>query len=90
MIHLLIGGLAVGAFFLLLNAVRIRKLQIRWWQWILTIFEFLYTIFVLEVIVGFLQEGTLKGALVVGLLCGMVAVICGVLLGRLVFFKPVR
>ena len=39
MIHLLIGGLAVGAFFLLLNAVRIRKLQIRWWQWILTIFE---------------------------------------------------
>jgi hypothetical protein len=90
MIHLLIGGLALGVFFLLLNAVRIRKLRIRWWQWILTIFEFLYTIFVLEIIVGFLQEGTTRGALVVGLISGMVAVIGGVLLARFVFFKPVR
>ena len=88
MIHLLIGGFAVGTFFLLLNTVRIRKLQVHWWQWILTVCEFFYSIFVLEVVVGFLQEGAIKGALVTGLLIGIVGVIGAVLLGRFVFFRP--
>ena len=88
MIHLLIGGFAVGTFFLLLNTVRTRKLRVRWWQWILTVCEFLYSIFVLEVIVGFLYEGAIKGALVAGLLTGILAIVGGVLLGRFVFFKP--
>jgi len=62
-------------------------LKIGWWAWILTVSGFLYSIFVLEVIYSFLVEGVGRAALMIGMMLGIVAVIFGVLMGRLVFKK---
>ena len=85
MAELIIGGVAAAGFILLVQSVRARDLTVTWWQWGLTILGFLYGIFVLEVVVSFLEEGTPKGAAVMGTILGFVAVVWGVLLGRFVF-----
>jgi hypothetical protein len=85
-------GAAVGAGFLLtLQFTRSRSLVVRWWQWVLTGLGFIYLVFVAEVVVGFLREGTPKGAMVMGTMLGFVAVIWAVLLVRFVFGRnPAR
>jgi hypothetical protein len=47
----------------------------------------LYAVFVVEIIVGYLEEGAPQAALVMGLATGLFAVVWGVLLGRFVFLK---
>lgn len=86
-VNLLIGGLAVAAFFLLVNYVHKNELYLKWWQWVLTVMCILYAVFVLELIVGFLAEGAPQAALVMGIITGIFAVIWAVLLGRFVFTK---
>ena len=85
--HLLISAAITTGFFILLNWIRRRKIRISWWQWILTVFGFLYAAFVLEMIHSFLAEGAPRAALVMGIITGFIAVTWGVLLGRFVFLK---
>jgi hypothetical protein len=86
-VHLIVGGLAIGVLLWLVNYARKRELHLKWYHWLVTVAAVLYGIFVLEVIVGFLVEGELRAALVIGTLTGLVAMIWFVLLGRLVFSK---
>jgi hypothetical protein len=85
MVHLLIGASATTAFIHIINYTQRRNLKVAWWKWILTILNLLYAVFILEVIAGFLEEGAVRGALVMGVIMGIVAVIWGVLLWRFVF-----
>ncbi len=85
MVHLFIGACTMAGFFILINYTTRKKMTLPWWQWTLTLLGFLYTVFVLEIILSFIQEGVIRGALVVGLIMGFIAVVWGVLLGRFVF-----
>ena len=87
MSHLLIGAVIVAGFFLLLNKIQKHNMRLTWWQWILTIFGFIYATFVFELINSFLYEGAPKAALVIGIITGFIAIVWGVLLGRFVFVK---
>ena len=87
MAHFLIGALSTATFLLVMGYSRKHGLHIKWWHWILTILCFAYFIFVLEVIVSFLDEGAARAALVMGIFLGLIAVIWGVLLSRFVFAK---
>jgi len=84
MTDLVIGAVAMAGFLLLFNHVRKNKLILSWWQWALVILGFLYAVFVLEVIVSFIEEGSFQAALVTGTILGIVAVVWGVLVGRFV------
>jgi len=89
-IQLIIGILVTAGFFLLLNKLRQREIKLTWWQWIAVVIGFLYVIFVLEVIVGFISEGVPRGALVNGMLTGIPGLIYVTLVYRFVLksLKP--
>ena len=87
MLDFIIGVITTTGFLLLINYTRKTGLVLKWWQWVLTVVEFLYIIFVLELISAFISEGALNGAIVMGLITGIIAVIGGVLLGRFVFIN---
>lgn len=84
-IHLLIGAIAMACFFWLVNYAGKKGLKLAWWHWLLTVLAILYSVFVVELIVGFLGEGAPQAALVMGLITGLVAIIWAVLLRRYVF-----
>ena len=88
MAELFIGAGAAMGFLLLMRLTRARALTVSWWQWGLTFLGFLYGVFVLEVVVSFVREGTPKGAAVMGTLLGFFAVVWAVILGRTVFARP--
>jgi drug/metabolite transporter (DMT)-like permease len=85
MADLLLGAGTATAFLLLVRHARRRQLELSWWHWALTVAGFVYAIFVAEVVLSLLAEGTVKGATVMGSLLGPVAVVWGVLLHRFVF-----
>ena len=85
MAELFIGAVATMGLFLLVWMARSRAIPVRWWQWVLTVLCLIYAVFVVEIIIGFLREGTPKGAVVTGTLLGFPAVVWAVLLGRFVF-----
>ena len=85
MADLLLGAITATAFLLLVQHARRRQLEPAWWQWGLTAAGFVYAVFVVEVVLSLLAEGTTKGAAVMGSLLGLVAVVWGVLLQRFVF-----
>ena len=85
MAELFIGAAAAMGLFLLVSMARSRAIPVRWWQWVLTLLCLMYTVFVAEIIIGFLREGTPKGAVVTGTLLGFPAAVWAVLLGRFVF-----
>lgn len=85
MIHFIIGAVTVLGFFLLINFTTKKNLHIKWWGWIIVVLGFVYCIFVMEVIVAFLEEGVARGAFVIGLLLGIIAIIWGVLTSRFIF-----
>lgn len=87
LITLSIGILATIAFMLLVNYAQKNKVKVQWWHWVLTILALLYAVFTAEVLHALLGEGAGQGALVSGLILGLVAVIWFVLLGRFVFAK---
>ena len=87
MAHLIIGALLTAVFISLILRARKKHLRITWWQWLLTIMWLLYTGFVLEVIVSFLEEGAERAALVMGLALGFIAIVWAVLLGRFIFAR---
>lgn len=85
MVELLVGVIATGFFWIVVQWTRTRGLRIAWWQWSLTVSALLYAVLVAEIVIEFLREGTPKGALVVGTIMGFVAVVWAVLLKRFVF-----
>jgi hypothetical protein len=87
MIHILIGAVTTAALIRIIQSTAKRKLAVKWWQWLLVTLEYAYVIFVLEVIASFVEEGAVKGALVMGTVLGFVALIAGFLLARLVFLR---
>jgi hypothetical protein len=87
MIHILIGAVTTAALIRIIQSTAKRKLAVKWWQWLLVTLEYAYVIFVLEVIASFVEEGAVKGALVMGTVLGFVALIAGFLLARLVFSR---
>jgi len=87
MINLIIGAVVMGGLLLLIMSSKKRERKVSWWQWILTFIGFIYLTFVLEVLVGFLEEGAGRAALVNGVILGIIAVVWGVLLGRFVFSR---
>jgi len=90
MVYILIGAVSMAGFGILVRHAQNRRLHITWWQWLLTAFCFIYAVFVLATIVTFLEEGTIRGALVMGMIMGILAVIWGVLLRRFVFSRRYR
>ncbi len=86
-VHLLIGALAATVLLLLVDYARKNDLTLKWWHLLITVLGILYAVFVLELIVGFLAEGAPQAALVIGGMAGIVAIVWGVLLGRIVFVK---
>ncbi|MGB2907620.1 MAG: hypothetical protein WBB73_10970 [Candidatus Aminicenantaceae bacterium] len=89
MIHILIGAVTTAALIRIIQSTAKRKLAVKWWQWLLVALEYAYVIFVLEVIAGFVEEGAVKGALVMGTVLGFVALAAGFLLARLIFSRKV-
>lgn len=87
MIHIVIGALMMLGFTLLVNKTRRKGLSVSWWQWGLTVLAFVYTVFVSEMVVSFLQEGAGRAALIMGVILGFVAVVWAVLLARFVFTR---
>ena len=85
MAELFVGAAVAIGFYLLVQYTKARELAIKWWQWLLTVLGFIYLVFVLEVIVSFLREGSPKAAVVNGAILGFVAIVWAVMLGRLVF-----
>jgi len=83
-IQLIIGILVTAGFFLLVNKLRQQEMKLKWWQWGAVLIGFLYTIFVLEVVVGFISEGAPRGALVNGMLTGIPGLIYFTLVYRFV------
>jgi len=90
MAELLLGGVGVALFLSVVRWSRTRGLRVAWWQWGLTLLAFLYALFVAEVVIEFLREGTTKGALVMGTIMGFAAVVWAVLLKRFVFVSRRR
>ena len=83
--HLLIGALVTAGLFITVRLGQKREPAIKWWQWALTFFGFLYLVFVLEIIASFLEEGAGQGALVMGTILGFGVLVWTFLLARFVF-----
>ena len=87
MAELFVGAAVAAGFFAVAHYASIRQIKISWWQWLLTVLGFIYVVFVLEVIISFLREGSTKAAMVNGAILGFIAVVWAVLLGRFAFAK---
>lgn len=85
MIGILIGAILMTILLFVVDFTRKNKIIVSWWQWLLTILGLIYTGGVIHMIYSFIIEGSPKASLVMGLIFGFIAVIWGVLLGRLVF-----
>jgi hypothetical protein len=87
MAELFVGAVVAVGLYAVIQYAADKRLGIKWWQWLLTILGFVYVVFVLEVIVSFLREGSPKAAMVNGAILGFVSVVWAVLLGRFVFTR---
>jgi hypothetical protein len=90
MVHLIIGGLFVAALWAIVGAARKKSRRVSWAGWLLTFLGLVYAAFVAEVIAGLILEDSAQAALVIGGAMALIAVIWGVLMGRLVFAKAAR
>ena len=88
MYHLIIGILCTAIFFLLMNKLRDRGIKPGLWKTLLMILEFIFIIFVLELTYGFVEEGALKGGLVMGLVFGFPCIVTGLLISRWIYKTP--
>ncbi len=87
MAHLFFGAIAAAGFLALVFSSRQKQRSVTWWQWMITLAGFIFALFVLEAVYSFIAEGSPRGALVMGILLGFVAVVWAVLLARFVFLK---
>ncbi len=87
MIHFIFGIAATLLYWRLLTYSNTNGLELSLFHKILTIGGILYTVFVAEVIVGFIHEQELKAALVMGSTTGIFAIVWAVVLWRYVYSK---
>ena len=87
MLNLILGGLTVAAFFLLYNFTQKKGIRPSWWQWLLTVLGLLFALFTVAAVASLIGEDAGQGALVMGVIFGIITVVWGVLLGRFVFAK---
>jgi ABC-type transport system involved in cytochrome c biogenesis permease subunit len=85
MIELITGIVVAAGFAYLIILCRDKKIYINWFLWVLIVFEAILFVFWVEVVAAFVQEGSLKGALVNGILVGFLVAVFGVLLYRFIF-----
>lgn len=82
MVHLIIGIVCTSLFFLFMQFLQKKGIIPGAGKTALILLEILYMIFVLELIYGFIMEGAVKGALVMGLIFGFPCIVAGLLLYR--------
>lgn len=87
MVGIFIGIILSIGFILFLRLIKKKQLHLKWWQWTIITFWFLYCAFILKMIEAFVAEHALKAALVMGLIFGFIAVVWGVLFIRLFILK---
>ena len=87
MAELFVGAVVAAGFFAVTQYASSRRLDVSWWKWLITALGFVYLVFVLEVIVSFLREGSPKAAMVNGAILGFIAVVWAALLSRFVFTR---
>ncbi len=85
MTSLIIGALAMATLWLIVEYSRKKGIKPPWWAWTLTVLAICYGVFVLELVVGFVDEGAFRAALVMGVITSLFGVIWGILLRRFVF-----
>jgi len=86
-VHILIGCLCTSVISYLIYYANKKHIKLKVWQWFIVIIEVLYIAFVLELIAGFIEEGSGRAALVMGLIFGLLALIGAVLIMRFIFSK---
>ncbi|MCP2620108.1 hypothetical protein NLC35_02550 [Candidatus Aminicenantes bacterium AC-334-K16] len=84
MIHLLVGLFFGGLVVWLIFFLRVHRIRLRWWHWVLGLILFGYFLFILELVISFLEEGTIRGALVMGVIFGFIGLVGGLLFWRLI------
>ena len=90
MVHIIIGGGMAASLFFIIYHARNRDIRIKWWQWLLILTEFMYVVFVLAFLVSFLEEGAVKGALVMGTILGFVALATAFMIFRLILHPRIQ
>ena len=90
MVYFLVGAIITAALFFTVNHVKKNNITVAWWQWGITLLGFAYTTLVLAIIIEFLSEGVLRGALVMGNVMGLIAIVWAVLLKRFVFIRHTK
>ena len=85
MFHFLFGVIAVAVMWLSVEYLKKKEIHTTAWQWALLSLGILYSVFTLEVIYGFITEGAIRAALVMGAILGVFAAIWAALLARFIF-----
>lgn len=84
LIHILFGIICACILFLIIHYSKRRNITVKTWHWIVIVLEIFYILFVLELIAGFIEEGSPKGAVVMGSIFGLIAIIGAVLIWRFI------
>ncbi len=90
MINLIMGILLASGFMYLMSLKNKRGINLSFVNWMSIIFAFGYAIFVFELVLAFVEEGTFKGAAVMGAVFGFIAVVWAVLIYRFIFVKKMN
>ena len=85
LIHILVGGICTGILSYLYRISINKNIKVKIWQWILVFLEVALIGFVLELIAGFIEEGSIKAAVVMGSIFTVLAIIGMVLILRFIF-----
>lgn len=84
MIHLLVGLFFGGLVVWLVFFLRSNQIRLKWWHWLLGLILFVYFLFIAELIISFLEEEAVRGALVIGVIFGFIGLVGGLLFWRLI------
>ncbi|RKY84219.1 hypothetical protein DRQ09_08925 [candidate division KSB1 bacterium] len=87
MVNIIIGAITMAGFLLFVNYFYKKGIRLSWWEWVLTISEFIFILFLFSVIYGFLAEGAIRAALVNGVILGMIVIVWGVILVRFILSR---
>jgi uncharacterized membrane protein len=82
MLEIMVGMLIIIALAWIIIYVRNKKLMLQKGGWILISLALLYSLFVTELVISFMKEGTPQAALVMGGIFGFIAIIFWVLIKR--------
>jgi len=88
--YFLVGVIITATLFLTLNYVHKNSINVSWWQWCITLLGFAYATLVIAIIIEFIAEGSIKGAVVMGNIMGLIAIVWAVLLKRFVFVRQTK